>query len=262
MTAAPARASTIHGVFERVRREDRIALIPYLMAGYPTPDRALELIGAASREADLIEIGVPFSDPVADGRSIQHAAQVSLHNGFRLRPFLDALAASPPACPALLMSYVNPMLAYGRDRLLADLAALRIAGLIVPDLPLEETDDWRAAAVAHGLFLVHLVAPTSPDERIQAAADATDAFLYAVSLAGTTGARPELDPGLPVFLRRIRRLTDKPLAVGFGLSSPDHVRALRGLADGVIVGSRIIEAVRAGESALDLIRVLRDATGN
>src|SRR5262249_31807317 len=154
--------------------------------------------------ADLMEIGVPFSDPVADGATIQAASQAALDAGFRLRDLLGALREEPLSCPALLMSYLNPLLAYGRDELLAEPPQAGIAGLIVPDLPVDEAGDWLDAAKSHRLTLVFLVAPTSSDERIRRIAKASDGFIYAVSLAGTTGARAELDPGLPAYLDRIR----------------------------------------------------------
>jgi|CXWL01.1.fsa_nt_gi tryptophan synthase alpha chain len=261
MTGALSGSARITRTFDELRRQGRMALIPYLIAGYPTLERSLELIGAVSSDgADLLEIGVPFSDPVADGRTIQSAGQVALANGFCLRTFLAAIAADPPMCPTLLMSYLNPLLAYGPKSLMADMARIGLVGLIIPDLPPEEANEWCVSAAVHGLSIIFFVAPTSSNDRILHIAGATDGFLYAVSVTGTTGARRELDPALPDYLRRIRRLTSKPVAVGFGISTPHHVRSLRGLADGVVIGSRLVDAIQNGESVYELIRVLKDAT--
>src|SRR5262249_35345358 len=151
--------------------------------------------------ADIIEIGVPFSDPVADGITIEAASQAALEAGFCLSRFLERLGDVKLKCPAVLMSYLNPLLAYG-DSLFRDLRPAGICGLIVPDLPLEEADDWRSVAETHAIDLIFLVAPTSTDQRVKRIAGATRGFLYAVSVAGTTGIRAELDKNLPEFLDR------------------------------------------------------------
>jgi tryptophan synthase alpha chain len=171
-----------------------------------------------------------------------------------------ALIEEPLACPAVLMSYLNPLLAYGRETLLADLRRAGLAGLIVPDLPLEEASEWLAESRANQLALVFLVAPTSDDERIRRIAQETDGFIYAVSVAGTTGVRDEANPQLTSYLTRSRRITDKPLAVGFGISKPEHIRALRGHADGAVIGSRLVQAIERGENMTDLMRSFKEAT--
>jgi tryptophan synthase alpha chain len=252
---------TIAETFARLRERQELALMPYVMAGYPILDRSVEIMREVARSgADLLEIGVPFSDPVADGVTIQAASQVALNSGFRLRDLLMALIDEPLACPAVLMSYLNPLLAYGRARLLADLRRAGLAGLIVPDLPLEEAGEWLAEARANQLSLVFLVAPTSDDERIRRIARESDGFIYAVSVAGTTGVRDEANPQLTSYLARLRRITDKPLAVGFGISKPAHIRALCGQADGAVIGSRLVQAIERGEDMITLMKTLKQAT--
>jgi len=248
-------------VFENLRRRGELALVPYLTAGFPSERVFLEdLRRVADSGADLIEIGVPFSDPIADGPTIQFASHRALQAGFRLEDLFDVLRDVELRPPLVFMSYLNPLIAFGRERLLAAMRQSRVAGLIVPDLPAEEADDWLAAARAHGIVLAFLAAPTSGEARLQQIAARTDGFVYAVSLTGTTGMRATLADGLPEFLGRIRRHTQRPVVVGFGISQPQHVRALRGLADGAVVGSRIIEAIRAGEDLAVLVRALKQAT--
>jgi tryptophan synthase alpha chain len=252
---------TIADTFARLRQRRELALMPYVMAGYPNLPRTLEIMRqVAESGADLIEIGVPFSDPVADGVTIQAASQVALDGGFRLSDLLTALSQQPLTYPAVLMSYLNPLLAFGRAPLMNALVQGGIAGLIVPDLPLDEAGDWLVAARERQLALIFLVAPTSSAERIHSIATESDGFIYAVSLAGTTGVRDQAAAGLADYLTRIRRLTDKPIAVGFGISKPDHVQALRGVADGVIVGSRLVQAIERGENLPSLMRSFKDAT--
>ncbi len=252
---------TLRETFETLRRRDELAFMPYQTAGFPTLEQSIDNLRLlAAHGADLLEIGIPFSDPIADGPTIQYASQVALQNGTRLRDALAALRRVELPCPLVLMSYLNPLMAYDRDKLLADLQAARISALIVPDLSLEEAGEWLDAVREHGISIVFLLAPTSTDERIRRAAELTDDFIYAVSLTGTTGARDALHAGLPKFLGRIRAVTDKPVVVGFGISAPEHMRALRGLADGAVVASRIIDAIRRGDEWIGLVESLKAAT--
>lgn len=252
---------TIAQTFRHLRERDELALMPYIMAGFPSLQQSIETLQTvANSGADLIEIGVPFSDPVADGVTIQAASHAALEAGFRLRHLLHALRDIRLPCPAALMSYLNPLLAYGRDALLTDLHRAGMSGLIVPDLPPDEADDWLAPARSHGVAMTFLVAPTSTDERIHRIAERTDGFIYAVSLIGVTGARTTLDGSLPAYLQRIKRLTDKPIAVGFGISQPEHVRALHGQADGAVIGSRLVQAIQENEDVARLIRSFKQAT--
>jgi len=254
-------AERLRNAFERRSSGDACALVTYLMAGYPTLEDSLrDLRSAAASGADVIEIGIPHSDPIADGPLIQEAANVALANGFELPQLIDALQRDPLPVPFVLMSYINPLLAYGCERLMTDLEAAGCCGLIVPDLPLEEALPWTEAARGQGLALVHLVAPTSTDERLRAVMTASDGFVYAVSIAGITGARNELPPHIETYLRKIKTFGDTPVAVGFGISTPDQIAALRTLADGVVVGSRLIRAVRDGENLSAVVSDLATAT--
>ncbi len=256
-----AGATRLRAAFEARSGDDACALVTYLMAGYPTLEDSLRHIRtAAASGADVIEIGIPHSDPIADGPLIQEAANVALGNGFELPQLIDALRQEPLTVPYVLMSYINPLLAYGCDEFMADLQATGCCGLIVPDLPLEEALPWAEAARGRGLALVHLVAPTSTDARLRAVMTAGDGFVYAVSVAGITGTRATLPDRIDSYLRRIKTFGDLPVAVGFGISTPTQVAALRPLADGVVVGSRLIRAVRDQENLAEVVADLAAAT--
>jgi tryptophan synthase alpha chain len=239
--------SRIAETFARLKAEGRTALMPYLMVGFPERDSALELAPALEAAgADLFELGVPFSDPLADGATIQRASERALANGVRLSFCLEtaaALRARGVAAPLVLMGYFNPFLQYGLQRLAADAAAAGVDGWIVPDLPPEEAGEFQSLCRAAGLDLIFLVAPTTPDERIAEIARMASGFIYCVSLTGVTGARRDLWEGLPAFLDRVRRHTDLPLVVGFGISTAAHVRQVGATADGAIVASALINAI-------------------
>ncbi|MBK9713687.1 MAG: tryptophan synthase subunit alpha [Kouleothrix sp.] len=260
--------SRIAETFARLRSEGRAALMPYLMVGFPERDSALELAPALEAAgADLFELGVPFSDPLADGATIQRASERALANGVRLSFCLEtvaALRARGLRAPLVLMGYFNPFLRYGLARVAADAAAAGVDGLIIPDLPPEEASEFQAICRAAGLDLILFVAPTTPDERIAQIARLASGFIYCVSLTGVTGARRDLWPGLPAFLERVRRHTDLPLVVGFGISSAEHVRQVGEHADGAIVASALvstIEALPANERAAGAGAFLRGLRG-
>lgn len=228
------------------RESGRLALIPYITAGYPDVETTVELaVALAEAGADLLELGIPFSDPLADGVTIQRASFAALEAGVTPSICLEIATRvrARSDVPLLFMGYYNPFLRYGLDAFAADSARAGVDGLIVPDLPPEEAGELRAALGARGLDLIHLLAPTSTDARIALVARAATGFVYCASLAGVTGARSELSAGLPAFLGRVRRHTDLPLCVGFGISRPEHVAALRGIADGAIVGSALVGLV-------------------
>jgi tryptophan synthase alpha chain len=231
-------------MFARLKAERRTALMPYLMVGYPERDSALDLAPAlVEAGADLFELGVPFSDPLADGATIQRASERALANGVRLGFCLETAAKLRERglqVPLVLMGYVNPFLRYGLDRFVADAAAAGVDGLIIPDLPPEEAADCQALCRAAGLDLIFFVAPTTPEARIAEIAQVASGFIYCVSLTGVTGARRELWEGLPDFLDRVRRHTDLPLVVGFGISTAAHIRQVGQHADGAIVASALI----------------------
>jgi tryptophan synthase alpha chain len=238
-------------------QNNHTAFMPYAVLGYPTPDDSLQVVQTlVASGADLLELGLPFSDPLADGPAIQAATHQALEHGVTTADCISMVAdlrARGITTPALLMGYVNPILAYGVDRFVADSAAAGVDGFIVPDLPPEEAGELQAACGQHDLALVYLLAPTSPVERIELVTERSQGFVYLVSLTGVTGERDSLPPGLADFVRRVRAVTDKPLAVGFGIGSGKQARAVAQLADGVIVGSALVR--RAGQS-LESLRQL------
>ncbi len=238
----------IAAAFQQARDEKRAALMPYYTLGYPDPATSLEvLVAIAAGGADLIELGVPFSDPLADGPTIQGSTQAALDQGMTVARCLQMTAALRERGvrqALVLMGYVNPLLAYGVERYVREAAAAGADGLIVPDLPPEEAGSVEAACREHDLALIYLLSPSSPAERVQMVAERTSGFLYLVALAGVTGARRELPPHLPEFAQRARAAAHTPTAVGFGISTPEQAGRVGALADGVIVGSALIDAVR------------------
>ena len=241
----------IAAAFGQAEREDRAALMPYLPLGYPTPAVLLELVQAASAAgADLLELGIPFSDPLADGPTIQRATHVALQQGMTVRRCLESVEevrARGVTIPLLLMGYYNPILSYGEDAFCRRCRAAGADGLIVPDLPPEESESLERACRENGLALVHLLAPTSPPGRIRMVAARAQGFIYLVTVTGVTGARDALPPDLTEFVARVRNATDTPLAVGFGISTPAQARRVAEIADGVIVGSAIVRRAGAAD---------------
>jgi tryptophan synthase alpha chain len=238
--------SRIAPAFARLRDERRLGLIAYLTVGYPRLEVTPELVeAAAGAGADLIELGIPFSDPLADGRTIQAASQAALRAGVTVAGALEAARAARTrtAVPMLFMSYLNPMLAFGLDAFCQAARASGIDGLIVPDLPATESADLRRAAEKSHLDLVFFVAPTSSEAGIEAACRAATGFIYCIAVTGVTGARAQLDPALLPLLETVRRHTQLPIVVGFGISRPEHLDALAGKADGVIVASALLDAI-------------------
>lgn len=241
--------------FTRARGDGRAALMPYYTLGYPDPESSMAVVTAISRAgADLIELGVPFSDPLADGPTIQRSTQQALRAGTAVAVCLELtsrLRTAGVAQPLVLMGYYNPILAYGPARYIAAAAAAGADGCIVPDLPPEEAGELATACRGQGLALACLLAPNACPERAARVAARSTGFLYLVSLAGVTGARSALPADLPAFVARARAATSLPLAMGFGISTPEHVAAVGRLVDGVIVGSALIDVVdRAPEPAL------------
>jgi tryptophan synthase alpha chain len=219
--------------------------MPYLMGGYPDPPASLRIGEAfADAGADLIEVGVPFSDPLADGPAIQAAGQAALERGATLDSVLEHVAA-PLArrVPVVLMCYANPLYVHGFDAVAARLAGLGIPGLIVPDLPAEEAGELREACDRHGLALVPLVAPTTPPGALSQITAAARGFIYVVSVTGVTGERGELPPELEAVVGRVRAVSDLPVAVGFGIGTPEQAARVAVFADGVIVGSRLVRTI-------------------
>ena len=255
MTSAVAPSQRIAAAFSSHGK--RAALMPYLMGGFPDMDGSRAAGEAcADAAADLVELGMPFSDPLADGPTVHEAASRALAAGATVDGVLEVCAALSQRLPVVLMVYANAVLAHGGDAAgFAERAAgAGASGLIVPDLPHDESALTRAACDAHGLALVPLVAPNTAPERLEAIGAQARGFVYTVSLAGTTGERTELPPDLPATVERVRAATDVPVAVGFGISTPEQARAVGDIADGVIVGSRVVRA--AGEGGPEAVRAL------
>jgi len=250
----------ISRMFEHVESEGRSAFLPYYPVGYPGYAASLDAIWAMSQVGvDGFEIGVPFSDPLADGPTIQAATQVALANGVTVRKCIDAVAAlrrRGVEQPMLMMGYLNPLLAYGPDAFVREAAHAGASGLIIPDLPPEESALFSEACQREGVALVFFLAPTSTERRIRIVAERATGFIYVVSLTGVTGARDQLPSGVREFVSRVRSRTASRLVLGFGISTPDHVRAVNGLVDGFIVGSAL---VRAGGRSVKAVRELAEA---
>jgi tryptophan synthase alpha chain len=240
--------------FNKLRDSGEMGLIPYLTAGDPslaaTESFVLALAGAG---ADVIELGVPFSDPVADGPTIQRAIERSLAAGTSLRGVLDLVRSlrEKTEVPLMLFSYYNPVLQMGLERFAAEAAAAGADGALITDLTPEEAGDYRAAMHKHGLDTIFLAAPTSTDERLARIAEVSSGFLYVISRTGVTGAKDTLPDELPALIRRTRRATRLPIAVGFGVSLPVHVSLLGGLADAAVVGSALVEEIERAGSSVD-----------
>jgi tryptophan synthase alpha chain len=238
--------SRIARMFEDLKRDGRKALIAYLTAGDPNPDRTPALVDALVRGgADLIELGVPFSDPVADGPVIQAGGERALKAGTTLHRVLDIAAEirKRSEVPLLLFTYLNPVMRYGLDRLAADAAAAGIDGCLLIDASVEEAHDYVGAMHRHGLDPVFLAAPTSTERRLRLVAEYSSGFIYLVSRTGVTGERDSLSNQVTPLVDAIRKVTDLPLAVGFGVSKPEHVAELGRQVEGVVVGSAIVRII-------------------
>ena len=250
VSTAPTGTARIARAFARAREEKRLAIVVYLTVGYPDRAATAALLRAAlDGGADVLELGVPFSDPLADGATVQRASEIALRNGISLA---DCLAEASTIvrerdATVLFMGYTNPFLRYrgGLTGFASDAAVAGVAGIIVPDLPSEESAEFDAALDPEGLSRIDLYAPTTPDERLARLVPRARGFVYCVSLTGVTGARRALGGDVAEFVGRVRRHTSLPIAVGFGISAPEHVASLRGVADAVVVGSAALDAVSA-----------------
>ena len=232
--------------FAQLKSEGRKAFIPYITSGDPSIAVTLDLVLSLEKSgADVIELGVPFSDPIADGPVIQRATERALHNGVTLQKVLDLGKSirEKSEIPLVLFSYFNPLLNHGLEKLAKDAAAAGFDGVLASDLTLEESENFDRTMRRAGLNTIYLVAPTSSPERMKAIAEASNGFLYAVSRTGVTGERAELAADLKDFLRTLRSFTKSPIAVGFGISRPEHLQAVWQEADGAIVGSSIVKKV-------------------
>ncbi|MFN8624082.1 MAG: tryptophan synthase subunit alpha [Chloroflexota bacterium] len=272
VSSAPATAGAqrIAAAFARAAGEGRAALIPYAVAGYPDADRSFAVaLALIDNGADLVEIGLPYSDPLADGATLQRASRIALDHGATLDRSVALVArirAARPDVPLVAMGYVNQVIG-GKDgaSVLERLGAAGVSGMILADLPPDEGAELEAAAAAHGMSIIYLVTPTTTEARLRMIAGRSGGFLYAVSLAGVTGARTSLPPGVTRFLAHVRAISPVPVAVGFGVSKAQHARTLAPYADGVIVASALVDSLGPDGDRLEtmaaLVRELRSGTG-
>jgi tryptophan synthase alpha chain len=250
--------SRIGARFRQIRSRQGKAFIPYIMAGDPNVARTKEMVRILEEcGADIVELGVPFSDPLADGPTIQKAAQRSLAEGVTIGRVIELVAdlRAVTQIPIVLMTYYNLIFKYGEERFARDAAAGGIDGMIVPDLPPDEAANLLRFSRKAGLDLIFLLAPTSTEERIKKVSRASGGFIYYVSITGITGAKLSLDSSIESHIARIRAVTGKPMAVGFGISTPEEASAVSRFADGVIVGSAIVK--RVGDSDKEIRSYLR-----
>ncbi|MEO6080195.1 MAG: tryptophan synthase subunit alpha [Steroidobacteraceae bacterium] len=254
-------AQGLADAIRHVRRE-RVAVVGFLTAGFPSLESFRKDLEALAAEADVVEIGVPFTDPMADGVTIQRSSLAALSQGVSLQWILDTLKSMPPVKAKLLfMGYLNPMLAYGLEKLAADAAQAGICGFIVPDLPIEESADFERALAPHGLALIRMVTPVTTEARLKQLCSSAQGFVYAVSMTGTTGGSVGGAAGLSGetldYLDKVRKLSPVPVCVGFGIREHAQVVALDKHVDGVVIASALIEATERGASAVELLRKLR-----
>jgi tryptophan synthase alpha chain len=234
------------------------ALVAFLTAGYPSAARFREHLLAVAAGSDVIEIGVPFTDPMADGVTIQRSSQAALKQGVSLKWILGELRAMQrPSTPLVLMSYLNPLLQYGYERLAVDAAAAGVYGFIVPDLPFDEGADFRSALHAEGIALVQMVTPVTTAARLTEVCAASEGFVYAVTMTGITGRNVAVPEEVLQYLARVKAASTAPVCAGFGIRSREQVERFRGHVDGVIVGSALVEVLERGEDVTAWLRALR-----
>jgi len=254
----------IDKTFKNLKAQDKKAFIPYIMAGDPSLEKTGEIVLMFEKcGADIVELGVPFTDPLADGPTIQRAAERALKNKATLKKVISLVKdlRQKTKIPLVLMTYYNPVFKYGEERFIADAKDAGVDGVIVPDLPPDEAGGFVKLSKKAGLAAIFLLAPTSTDERIKKVASASTGFIYYVSVTGITGAQLLLDGSIEKSIDSIRKITDKPVAVGFGVSTPDEAASVAGLADGVIVGSAIVKKASEGlnREFSDFVLRLREA---
>ena len=261
MTIAPQHSTRISKRFAELRDAGELGIVAYITACDPTLDATLRhVLGLAEAGADVIELGVPFSDPLADGPTIQRASERALKSGTTLRGVLDLVRRirQSSQVPLVLFSYFNPILQFGLEKFAAAAAESGADGVLVTDLTPEESEDYRRILKARGLDTIFLAAPTSTDERLQKIVACSSGFLYLISRTGVTGAKDALPDDLPALLRRAHRFTQLPIAVGFGISLPGHVSVLGGLADAAVVGSALVAEIEKATSVDAACAALRD----
>ncbi len=254
--------SKIDRVFAELKKAGKKALIPYIMAGDPSLDATRKYVLSLEKSgADIIELGVPFSDPLADGPTIQRAAERSLLKGTTLKKVLALVREIRKASdiPLILMTYFNPVFKYGTERFIKEAVKSGVDGVIIPDLIPDEAEEFISLSRFHGLDTIFLLAPTSTEDRIKIVSKASSGFIYYVSMTGITGSRLSLAKDMKATIDAIKTMSKKPVAVGFGISSPDEAASVSKLADGVIIGSAIVKLISKGKSINTFVRNVRKA---
>ena len=252
-------STPLEELFVKVRAENRAALIGYLPAGFPTQEGCIAALAAmVEGGVDAVEIGYPYSDPVMDGPVIQAAADTSLRNGTGAPEVMATLAAISKIAPSVVMTYWNPIERYGVDNFLKELKSNGGSGVITPDLTIEESEQWIASSTAHDTNRIYVVAPSTSDERLRKVTQATSGFVYAASLMGVTGTRTSVSSSAQSLVSKLRTVTDLPIAVGLGVSTPDQAREVAQYADGVIVGSAFIRLLQESSSLAEGVDKVRE----
>ncbi|MDJ0711260.1 MAG: tryptophan synthase subunit alpha [Woeseiaceae bacterium] len=246
---------------EAANDSGRPGLVPFMTAGYPDADKFVETLKAVAEVGDVVELGIPFSDPMADGMTIQRSSFEALRNGVSLKWIFDQLESARDEIdtPLVMMSYLNPLLAFGYDALAERALETGVCGFIVPDLPFEESTEIRAALEARGLGLIQLVTPATPDERLETLCNASRGFVYAVTITGITGGDAGLPADLTDYLDKVAGLADLPVCAGFGIRDAQDVANVGAHAAGAVVGSALVEVLEKGEDPRPFLRSLSEA---
>ncbi|MDP2277169.1 MAG: tryptophan synthase subunit alpha [Nitrospirota bacterium] len=254
----------IEKVFKKIKAQNKKAFIPYIMAGDPSLEKTKEIVLMFEEcGADIVELGVPFTDPLADGPTIQRAAERALKNGVTLKKVIALVRdlRRKTKIPLVLMTYYNPVFKYGEERFIADAKDAGVDGVIIPDLPPDEAGEFTRLAKNAAIASIFLLAPTSTEDRIRKVARASTGFIYYVSITGITGAQLLLDGSIEKSINGIRKISDKPVAVGFGVSTRDEAKAVAGVSDGVVIGSAIVKKAQESldKELRDFLLTLREA---
>lgn len=255
-------ADRIEAAIRAANNSGRAAVVGFVTGGFPNRASFAEVLRSVAAVCDVVEVGVPFSDPMADGVTIQRASERALKDGTTLEWLLEVVAPFARETPLVFMSYLNPVLQFGLDRFANVCEGAGVAGLIVPDLPFEECEMVREPLDAKGLALIQLVTPATPDERLRTLTEASRGFVYAVTMMGTTGASVHVDSAVKDYLGRVRKVSALPVLAGFGIRTPADVGRVGPHAHGVIVGSALIEAIERGDDAGVLARALVEAASD
>jgi tryptophan synthase alpha chain len=248
----------ISAALESATAAGRVGLVPFVTAGYPKKDEFIAVLAEICKDGDVVEVGVPFSDPMADGVTIQRSSHSAIEQGVTLPWIIAQLAASNVGAPIVLMSYLNPLLAYGYDELAADAVKAGVCGFIVPDLPWEESEQFRAALDKEGLGLIQLVTPATPESRLEMLCKASQGFVYAVTVTGVTGGGQTMPAEVVDYLDVVKAHASIPVCAGFGVRESAQVKMLGKHADGVIVGSALLEKIEAGDDAAAFLHGLQN----